>query len=204
MKLRVACVVVGFLSLVLSLAAQTSSSSSATSQVPPLIQFSNVATDVNGKPLTGIIGITFYIYQEQQGGAPLWLETQNVQPDKTGHYTVLLGSTTSQGLPTSIFASSEAHWLGMQVSGQEEQPRVLLVSAPYALKAGDADTLGGQPASAFLQTSKQQNGPLAGITGAGKPGYIPVWTTTSNLSNSTIFETKAGKVGIGTTTQPPS
>jgi|HubBroStandDraft_6_1064221.scaffolds.fasta_scaffold03137_6 hypothetical protein len=200
MKLRVACVVVGFLSLVLSLAAQTSSSSSATSQVPPLIQFSNVATDVNGKPLTGIIGITFYIYQEQQGGAPLWLETQNVQPDKTGHYTVLLGSTTSQGLPTSIFASSEAHWLGMQVSGQEEQPRVLLVSAPYALKAGDADTLGGQPASAFLQTSKQQNGPLAGITGAGKPGYIPVWTTTSNLSNSTIFETKAGKVGIGTTT----
>lgn len=77
---------------------------------------------------------------------------------------------------------------------------MLLVSAPYALKAGDADTLGGQPASAFLQTSKQQNGPLAGITGAGKPGYIPVWTTTSNLSNSTIFETKAGKVGIGTTT----
>ncbi len=55
------------------------------------------------------------LYQEQQGGAPLWLETQNVQPDKTGHYTVLLGSTTSQGLPTSIFASAEADWLGVQV-----------------------------------------------------------------------------------------
>ncbi len=200
MKYRIGCVLVGFLSLVLSLAAQTSSSSSATAQVAPLIQFSNVVTDVNGEPLTGVVGITFYLYQEQQGGAPLWLETQNVRPDKTGHYTVLLGSTTSQGLPASIFTSGEAHWLGVQVSGQEEQPRVMLVSAPYALKAGDADTLGGQPASAFLQTSKQQNEPLAAITGAGKPGYIPVWTSTANLSNSSILETIAGKVGIGTTT----
>src|SRR3990170_1578308 len=32
----------------------------------------------------------------------------------------------------------------------EEQPRILLVSVPYALKAADAETLGGKPASAFV------------------------------------------------------
>jgi len=44
----------------------------------------------------------------------------------------------------------QAHWLGVQTDGQNEQPRVLQVSAPYALKAGDAQALGGLPASAFV------------------------------------------------------
>src|SRR5271154_7177027 len=150
MKLRIGCVLVGFLSLVLSLAAQTSGNSPASAQVPPLVNFSGVLTDINGKPLTAAVGVTFSLYKDQQGGAPLWLETQNVKPNSTGHYTVTLGSTTSQGIPANIFASGEARWLGTQVQGQAEQPRVLLVSAPYALKAGDAETLGGLPPSAFV------------------------------------------------------
>jgi hypothetical protein len=218
MKLRVACVVVGLLSFVVSLAAQTSSSSSATAQVPPLIQFSNVATDVNGKPPTGVIGITFSLYQEQQGGPPLWLETQNVQPDKTGHYTVLLGSTTSQGLPTSIFAAGEARWLGVQVSGQEEQPRVLLVSAPYALKAGDAETIGGLPPSAFMlaapasaNTANNGSNADAGsgvnatavVSGSGTTDFIPLWTNSTVVGNSVLFQSGSGNtatVGINTIT----
>jgi hypothetical protein len=31
------------------------------------------------------------------------METQNVQLDKAGHYSVLLGSITSQGLPADEF-----------------------------------------------------------------------------------------------------
>src|SRR5271157_4650845 len=117
--------------------------------VPPLMNFSGVLTDLDGKPLTGTVGVTFLLYKEQQG-APLWMETQNVQPDSRGHYTVMLGSTSSTGLPADIFVAGEAHWLGVQVEGQAEQSRVLLVSAPYALKAGDAQTIGGLPPSAFV------------------------------------------------------
>jgi hypothetical protein len=54
--------------------------------VPMLVNFVGVLTDTNGKPLTGITGVTFSLYADPQGGAPLWLETQNVQPDKLGHY----------------------------------------------------------------------------------------------------------------------
>jgi hypothetical protein len=115
---------------------------------------------------------TFYLYEQQQGGSPLWLETQNVQPDSTGHYAVVLGSTTSQGLPASLFASGEAHWLGVQVQGQEEQPRVLLVSAPYALKAGDAETIGGLPPSAFVLTTPAAGSAAAAVS-AGTPGKAP-------------------------------
>jgi hypothetical protein len=79
------------------------------------------------------------------------METQNVTPDKDGRYAVMLGASTSAGLPTDLFASGEARWLGVQAQGQPEQPRVLLLSVPYALKAADAETLGGKPASAFLQ-----------------------------------------------------
>jgi hypothetical protein len=111
--------------------------------------------DANGKALTTTIGITFLLYKDQQGGAPLWMETQNVQPDATGRYSLQLGATKSGGLPTDMFTSGEARWLGVQVQGQTEHPRVLLLSVPYALKAADAETLGGKPLSAFQLAAPQ-------------------------------------------------
>jgi hypothetical protein len=45
------------------------------------------------------------LYKDSQGGSRLWLETQNVETEKNGHYTVMLGSTTSQGLPADLFDS---------------------------------------------------------------------------------------------------
>jgi hypothetical protein len=105
---------------------QQASSNSAT--VPTVIRFSGNLADENGKALGGMVGITFSLYKDEQGGAPLWLETQNVATDKSGHYSVTLGSTTTVGLPPAIFASGEARWLGVQPQGQAEQPRVLLMS----------------------------------------------------------------------------
>ena len=75
-------------------------------------------------------GITFALYSQQTGSAPLWQETQNVAADANGHYAVLLGATKPDGLPAELFTSKQAHWVGGHVQGQAEQPRVLLVSAP--------------------------------------------------------------------------
>jgi hypothetical protein len=91
------------------------------------------------------VGITFTLYKDQSLGAPLWLETQNVQADGSVRYTVLLGSSKPDGLPMDLFASGEARWLGVQVTGEAEQPRTLLVSTPYALKAADTGTLSRLP-----------------------------------------------------------
>ena len=194
--------------------------------VPPLVNFSGVLTDLNGKAVTGVVGVTFLLYKDSQGGAPLWLEIQNVHPDKTGHYTAMLGSASSQGLPADIFVAGQAHWLGVQVSGQAEQPRVLLVSAPYALKAGDAETVGGLPPSAFMLAAPASNAgvtrnratastsgstsgraapnaPLDVTTPGGAVNYIPLWDSTSDITSSSIFQSGSGttaKIGINTAT----
>ena len=122
----------------------------AAAPVPRLVNFSGRVNDAQGKAVPGMAGITFSIYRDQYDGAALWMETQNVQADARGNYTVQLGATRSEGLPLELFTSGEARWLGVRVNGQEEQPRVLLLSVPYALKAADAATIGGLPPSAFM------------------------------------------------------
>ena len=67
--------------------------------VPNLIKYSGVLKDANGALLQTLSGVTFLIYKDEQGGTPLWMETQNVQPDKAGRYTVQLGGVTKDGLP---------------------------------------------------------------------------------------------------------
>jgi hypothetical protein len=196
--------------------------SGLTAPVPTLVNFGGTLTDGNGKPLTGIVGVTFYLYKDQQSSVPLWMETQNVQPDKSGRYSVVLGSTTSQGLPTDIFVSREARWLAVQPQGQPEQPRTLLLSVPYALKAADAETVGGLPPSAFMlaapaagsggtspatslaaSPSSLDSTPLT-VGGGGTAQFVPLWTPNgSTLGNSVLFQSGTGStanVGINTTT----
>jgi hypothetical protein len=103
------------------------------------------------------------------------------------------------------------------MSGQAEQPRVMLLAVPYAMKAGDAETLGGLPASAFIQAGVASKGasttesssalatastdhaglPPAGsnvTTTGGTVGAIPVFTTSTNIQNSIL--TQSGTVGV--------
>ena len=109
----------------------------------------------------------------QEGGAPLWLETQNVALDAKGRYDVLLGAEHAEGVPMDVFTSGEARWLGVQAQGQPgEQPRVLLVSVPYALKAADASTLGGLPASAFVLAARP-DAPSAGAVTSNTAAAAP-------------------------------
>ena len=174
MKLRGCFVIVSSLSAVVcTTLAQTAApnSSLASTQVPRLIKFSGVAQDETHKLLTGVVGVTFSLYKDQQGGSPLWVETQNVQADAAGHYTALLGSATADGAPLSLFSSAMAHWISTQISGQRESARVLLMSLPYALKAADAETLGGLPASAFMHAN---NGGVA--ANGGSPAFAHAGT----------------------------
>ena len=135
------------------------SAAAANASVPPLIPFSSLATDEGGSSLSGVVNITFSLYAGQQGGAPLWTETQNnIQLDPTGHFSVQLGITRPNGVPTTLFTTTEARWLGVRIAEQVEQPRVLLLSVPYALKAGDAATIGGLPPSAFVLAAPSGSG----------------------------------------------
>jgi hypothetical protein len=97
-------------------------------------------------------------------------------------------------------SGEHACWVG-------EQARL-----PYALKAGDAKTIGGLPSSAFVLAapsagsvatrSPKAASPAAtpaSLGGSGTADYIPLWTSTSNLGNSVLFQTGT-EVGINTAT----
>jgi hypothetical protein len=117
---------------------------------PRLIKFNGVVKDGAGVPRSGTVGMTFSLYASQEGEEPLWRESQAVQADSEGRYTAYLGISERDGLPLEFFSTGRAQWLGVQVQGEKEEPRILLVAVPYALKAADADTVGGRSLSSFV------------------------------------------------------
>ena len=164
----------------------------STTAVPNLIRYDGTLKDGNGAPIEATTGVTFSIYKQQDGGAAVWMETQNVTPDASGQYSAILGSTTATGLPSDLFSQEEQRWLGVQVQGQAEQPRVLLVSVPYAFKAHDAETLAGLPASAFVQAAPNttsSGAADAGLTVNGLSAAGNAGTTSSSA------KTKPGAPG---------
>jgi hypothetical protein len=182
---------------------------SAPTVIPTLVPFSSVAAAGDGKMLTGEIGITFLIYKDEEGGEPLWTETQAVVSDTGGRYRVQLGAASPNGLPADLFSTGEARWLEVQIAGEKPQSRVLLASVPYAFKAADSATLGGLPASAFALAGS--NVAVASVTASaitpdaaatvtttgGTAGYVPEFTGAATIANSPIF-VKGASVGIGT------
>jgi hypothetical protein len=160
--------------------------------VPRLIRFSGTHTVVGNQSPAGVVGASFSIYREEHGGTPLWIETQNVEFDKDGNYTALLGSATNDGLPVELFNGAEPRWLEVRLYTPAEviKPRVLLGSVPYALKAADADTLGGLPASAYVRVS---DAALAGVTMTAAPGGLtgvsPLLIATHSAAANPLFGT---------------
>jgi hypothetical protein len=185
------------------------------SVVPRLVNYSGKVLDADAKPLSGIAGVTFAIYKDQYEGSPLWLETQNVTADSKGNYAIQLGATKAEGLPLELFSSGEARWLGVRVNGGAEQPRVLLLSVPYALKAADAETIGGLPPSAFVRAAPpnspaamltpavtEQQPPVTGTkpvtTAGGMVNKLAKFDATADLTSSQLFD-NGTNVGIGNT-----
>lgn len=178
--------------------------------VPPVVRATGILKDSGGNPRSGAIGITFGIYSQPTGGAPLWQETRSVQLDEKGGYSILLGVDTVGGIPLEVFRSGQRRWLSVQPSGEPEQPRRFFAAVPYALQAGNSETLGGLPPSAFLRAdpnsaaNTSSASPLAvgidssaqtpviiqqqgGIgTPSGTTNQIPKFITSSSFGNSQI------------------
>jgi hypothetical protein len=156
-------------------------SNEAITSVPRLLRITGTYHPANGLPVGTTESATLSIYRDQEGGQPLWQETQNVPVDANGQYTAMLGATQKEGIPVDLFSATEPRWLGVLFNrpGETEQPRIQLVSVPYALKASDAETLGGKPASAYLLAPSSDN--------SGQPAAA------SGTSTSTAPNPKAAK-----------
>jgi hypothetical protein len=174
--------------------------------IPQQVRYAGTLANRSGDTVEAV----FSIYAAQEGGEPLWTETQPVTVDMNGSYTVLLGSATAAGLPQSLFAGGAARWVGVSVERAPELTRVLLSSVPYAMKSADAQSLAGHPAGDFVtqeqlsQLATQRDAapspaitPLTGgtVTGSGIAGTIPMWTGTLTQGNSEMVQV-GSRIGI--------
>src|SRR5438270_7324371 len=80
--------------------------------VPRLLRFSGqlqrpaVASPVPAQRLA-----TFTLYSQEEGGSPIWSESQVITIDPSSHYTVIVGSMVLGGIPSEAFTSGQPRWL---------------------------------------------------------------------------------------------
>jgi hypothetical protein len=108
--------------------------------VPQLINYQGRLLDSADAPITGSKSILFTMYDAQ--GTALWSETQSVGI-VNGTFKVFLGSVTD--LSDAVFEGGLVY-LGIKVETDAEMtPRQKVVSVPYAMRAGVADSLYNEP-----------------------------------------------------------
>lgn len=109
--------------------------STASADIPHLMNYQGKATDKSGAPLNGTYNLTFRIYNSETGGIAKWSETQPNIPISNGIFQVQLGSVTSLNLPFD-----ESYWISIEINSDGEMsPRTRLASVPYAYKAEAAN-----------------------------------------------------------------
>jgi hypothetical protein len=179
---------------------------------PTLIPVSGRLLTAQGQAQTGTVNLTISLYDGQADASPRWIEQQlGVPLDPTGAYSIQFGATLPDGLPGDLFTTEGGtRWLGVTVEGAPEQPRVMLLSVPYAAKAASAETLGGKSASDFvlsstfredLRTVLQEEGVTGGEdvgVEAITPGSIQKGAPGNTTTDALNFVEAGGNVGIGT------
>jgi len=176
------------------------------SSVPRVVNISGIFRPADGGKPSRVEVVTLAIYADETGGEPLWQETQSISVDPSGNYSLLLGATQADGVPLDVFASGQARWLGMMWArpGEVDAPRVRLTSVPYALRASDAATLGGKPASAYALAPTGESPLLQSGIGTqtvlpGTADFLAKYVNGSDVGNSAVHES-GGFVGLNTTT----
>ena len=110
----------------------------ASGGVPPTVHLQAALTTAAGVPATGSFKITARLYATKTATTALWQEVRTAWPVSGGLLDVELGSVTP--LPTTLFASNAAVWLGITLNTEPETPRVDLRSEGWAWHARSANT----------------------------------------------------------------
>jgi hypothetical protein len=170
----------------------------ANADVPRLINYQGRLTDNTGNPLNGVYQITFKIYYVDEGvGEQEWAEIHPAVTITDGLFNVMLGSITD--LPDNCFSDDTTSTLGITIGsdGAEElEPRIRLITVPYAYQALQADT-----ASYVVNVGNNSVGSDAIIDGSIQAADLS-FTPVDETSTQTITGTKTfNDLNISATTR---
>ena len=103
--------------------------------IPKLINYQGMLTNISGEPLNGTFDTFFRIYNAPSSGDKRWEENHSALSVNQGLFNVILGSQ-SGGIDLDF---SEDYWLEVEVEG-EVMPRIEFTSVGYAYRALVADS----------------------------------------------------------------
>lgn len=168
---------------------------------PRKFNYQAVPRSVHGEllPANSTVQVQFSI-SEDGPTAVKYVEEHSVTVGQSGVINAQVGDGIASNLEPHDFESLDwskhSYFLAIAVdlnndgsfSTDEKFPASQLLSVPYALYAEKSGS------GLSIEPSKGNGDP------EGTANYIPKFTGTSTIGNSTIYQTTTGKIGIGTTT----
>lgn len=192
--------------------------------IPGTINFQGVLKDASGNVVAnGDYNLTFRIYDTESGGTALWTETKLITVTD-GIFSTQLGSVNPINLPfdvaywVSVAVGSDPEMSPRTPFNSVPYSRISLTVPDYSLTAtkimngevvkslnGLKDNINLVAGSNVTITPSGQNitisatgGGTGGIGGSGTVNYLPLFTGTTTLGNSILFQS-GSKVGVNTT-----
>ena len=187
-------------------------------QIPNTLSYQGVLKDAGGALVpNGDYSLTFNLYTAATGGTTLWSEVQTVSVID-GIFNVILGQITPLALPFD-----QPYWLGVTVgTGPELTPRISFTASAYSLNANrvvdNAITTAKIADEAVTLTKISSSGASAGdvltyngnnltwqtpagggIGGSGTADYLPRFTGSNTLGNTSLLYNASwgGNLGFG-------
>lgn len=134
----------------------------ASADAPEMVGFFGYLTDLSGNAVEASdLKVEVSLYHDASGGTEFWSDTYTDVPAEKGTFFVLLGGGNNP-LPT-LELDGTVKYVGIKVNDSDElEPRLQLVSVPYAMRAGaagvaifaeDAGKLGGLSVEDFAKAT---------------------------------------------------
>lgn len=107
-------------------------------EVPALINYQGLLTDINGNVVSGSKTVSISIHDAATDGTQLYTENIGSVTVQNGIYSFQFGSGPTFA---STLSTGAQHWLQVTLDGIAQTPRERLVSVPFAMRAAQADSL---------------------------------------------------------------
>ena len=134
--------------------------------------------DSNGTPVEGNQFIRFALYEELEGGNPLWEESLYLTVTN-GYFSTVLGDNPLYPIDASLLATEEL-FLEIDINNTPLEPRQTLNSVPYSRIAEKAESIDG----GTVDAAQISVGGQLVVDGSGEwvgPSISPNWNNLSGI-----------------------
>lgn len=181
--------------------------STVLAQVPQLFNYQGIARDAAGNPLKNrLLSLKISVLSTADAAVADYEETQKVQTNDFGLYTLQIGAGTSlQGKMQNVIWESGNKYIKVAIDpkgGEDfaDAGTSQLLSVPYAIYADKAGT-----ASNAALPDKSRTGTVSSdaLHAAGDVNYLTKFSAFNTISKSSIFD-NGTNIGIGINAPSPT